>query len=55
MDFIQKSPLICQLRYKNIRIKFLKKFDVVINYIIENQIVIILAVYHMRQNSDDWF
>jgi len=44
MDFIQKSPLKCQLKYKNIRIKFLKKLDVGINYIIENQTVIILAV-----------
>jgi plasmid stabilization system protein ParE len=55
MEFIQKSPLKCQLRYKNIRIKFLKKFDIGIHYIIENQTVFILAVYHMRQNSDDWF
>ena len=27
MEFIHKNPLKCQLRYKNVRVKFLKKFD----------------------------
>lgn len=55
MEFIHKNPLKCQLRYKNVRVKFLKKFDFGIHYIIENQTVFVLAVYHMRQNSDNWF
>lgn len=55
MDFIHKNPLKCQLRYKNVRVKFLKKFDFGIHYIIENQTLFVLAVFHMRQNSDNWF
>lgn len=55
MDYIQKHPLKCQLRYKDVRIKFLKKFDFGIHYIIENETVFVLTVFHTSQNSDDWF
>jgi hypothetical protein len=33
MDFIHKNPLKCQLRYKNVRVKFLKKFDCLLEYL----------------------
>lgn len=54
MDYIQKHPLKCQLRYNNVHVKFLKKFDFGIHYIIENQTVFVLTVFHTKQNSDDW-
>jgi plasmid stabilization system protein ParE len=55
MDYIRKHPLKCQVRHKTIRIKFLKKFDFGIHYIIENQTVFVLTVFHTSQNSEDWF
>lgn len=55
MIFIQKNPLKCQLRYKDVRIKFLKKFDFGIHYIIESKTVFVLSLLHVKQNSDDWF
>lgn len=55
MKYIQKQPLNCQLRYKTVRIKFLKKFDFGIHYIFENQTVFVLYVFHTSQNSEDWF
>ena len=42
MIFIQKNPLKCQLRYKDVRIKFLKKFDFGIHYIFESKTVFVL-------------
>lgn len=54
MDYIQKHPLKSQLRYRDVRIKFLKKFDFGIHYIIENQTVFVLTVFHTSQNSEDW-
>jgi plasmid stabilization system protein ParE len=55
MNFIQKNPLKCQFRYKNVRVNFMKKFDFGIHYIIENNTVFVLCVFHTSQNSDDWF
>ena len=55
IGYIQKHPLKCQLRYKKVRIKFLKKFDFGVHYIIENHTVFVLAIFHTSQNSDDWF
>lgn len=55
MEFIQKHPLKCQVRYKDIRIKFLKKFDFGIHYIIENETVFVLNIFHTSQNSEEWF
>ncbi len=55
MMYIQKNPLKCQLRYRNVRIKFLKKFDFGIHYFIEKDTTFVLAVFHTSQNSEDWF
>lgn len=55
MDFISKHPLKCQKRYKSIRIKYLKKFDFGIHYIIENETVFVFYLFHTSQNSDNWF
>ncbi len=55
MEFIQKHPLKCQVRYKQVRIKFLINFDFGIHYIIENQTVFVLSIFHTSQNNDDWF
>ena len=54
MNDIQRNPLNYQLRHKNVRIKFLEKFDFGIHYIIENKTVFVLAVFHTSQNSSDW-
>jgi plasmid stabilization system protein ParE len=55
MSYIQKHPLKSQVRYKTVRIKFLKKFDFGIHYITENQTVFVLTVFHTSQNSEEWF
>jgi hypothetical protein len=55
MHYIQKHPSKCQIRYKTVRIKFLKKFDFGIHYIFDQRTVYVLAVFHAKQNSDDWF
>jgi len=34
MEFMHNNPFKCQYRYKNVRVKFLKKFDIGIHYII---------------------
>lgn len=44
MIYIQKHPLKSQFRYKEVRIKFLKKFDFGIHYIFENNTIFVLYV-----------
>lgn len=55
MEYIKENPLGVQLRYKFVRIKFLEKFDFGIHFIIENQTIFVLSVFHTHQNSADWF
>jgi plasmid stabilization system protein ParE len=51
---IQKSPLNIQIRYKQTRFAFLKKFPYGVHFIIiENQIIII-AVFHTSRNPKSW-
>ncbi|MBI2258788.1 MAG: type II toxin-antitoxin system RelE/ParE family toxin [Flavobacteriia bacterium] len=54
LKYIKKNPLKCQIRYKGIRIKFLKKFNFGIHYLIEQNTIYVLAVFHTSQNSDEW-
>ncbi|MEN9977990.1 MAG: hypothetical protein RLZZ569_615 [Bacteroidota bacterium] len=55
MEYIKENPLGVQMRYKFVRIKFLEKFDFGIHFIIENQTIFVLSIYHTHQNSEDWF
>lgn len=55
LNYIQKNPLKCQIRYRFIRIKFLKKFQFGIHYIIENNTVFILNIFHTSQSDENWF
>jgi len=55
MNYIKKHPLKVQCRYKDVRIKFLKKFDFGIHYIIENQTIFVIDFFHTSENNDNWF
>ena len=51
---IKNNPEQFQVRYKEVRVGFLKKFDFGIHYIIDKDIVHILAVFHASQSPDKW-
>ena len=55
IDSLNRNPKIYQVRYKDVRIKFLKKFEFGIHFIIEKEVVYILFIFHTHQNSEDWF
>ena len=52
--YIEKNPLKSQVRYKEVRIRFFKKFDFGIHYIIDKKIIFILAVFHTSQSDKKW-
>lgn len=52
--YIHKKPLHIQVRYDSIRIAHLKKFPYSIHFAIEEQTIIILAVFHMATDDKKW-
>lgn len=52
--YILKNPLHIQIRYDNIRIAHLKKFPYSIHFTIEEQTIIILAVFNMAMDDQKW-
>jgi len=49
LNYIQKYPKHFQKRYKKIRIRFTKKFDYGIHYIVEENLVVVIAVIHVKR------
>lgn len=52
--YINKNPEKIQLRYKNVRIAFLKKFPYGIHYIFANDTITIIAVFGTGDNPEKW-
>ena len=46
---LKKSPLIFQMRYKNIRIAYLSNFPFGIHFIIEEENIYILKILHTKR------
>lgn len=52
---IQNGPLLFQIRYKSIRIFHMDRFPYGIHYIIDNETIRVLAVFHTSFNPKSWF
>lgn len=53
-EYIHKNPEKIQVRYKNIRIAFLKQFPYCIHFTISDKTITIVAVFHTSQNPNIW-
>jgi hypothetical protein len=51
---ITNNPLGFQLKYKDVRIKYISRFPYGINYIIRNNMIYILCVFHTSKNPKNW-
>lgn len=54
VQYIQKNPLKSQVRYKDIRIKFLKNPKFGVHYVIRDKHIYIIGIFHTNQNSENW-
>ncbi|RLC25115.1 MAG: type II toxin-antitoxin system RelE/ParE family toxin [Deltaproteobacteria bacterium] len=54
VNSIQNNPVKIQIRYKLIRIFFLKKFPYGIHFKIEASEILIIAVFHTSINPQKW-
>ena len=55
LEFISKNPYASQKRYKDFRINFLITFSLGVHYLVEEDKIIIMAVFHTSQSDDNWF
>ncbi len=51
---IELNPQAFQLKYKNIRAIYTKRFPYGVFYLIDKQKIIVFAVFHLSQNPRRW-
>jgi len=51
---IQRTPSAFQKKYKNVKIRFISRFPYGIHYIINNEIITIVAVFHTSRSPSNW-
>ncbi|MFT6855939.1 MAG: plasmid stabilization system protein ParE [Cyclobacteriaceae bacterium] len=54
VDSIQSNPLKTQIRYGNTRVFLLKKFPYGIHFQIDENHLLIVAVFHTSQDPEKW-
>jgi len=52
--YIQKNPLKSQVRYKAVRIKFLRSPKFGVHYYIKGSNIYIIGMFHTNQDSENW-
>lgn len=53
-DVIVENPNLFQKKYRNTRVRYLKKFPYGIHYIVQEETIEILAVIHTKRNPEIW-
>ena len=54
LKFLQRNPTAFQVRYRGIRIAFVKKFPFGIHYVIDENKIIVIAVFNTSKNPTIW-
>lgn len=54
-DDLHLYPDSFQKRYKNIRVRFLKKFPYGVHYSVRKNSIIVVGVFHVGKNPKNWF
>jgi len=52
---IENNPTIFQDKYCNVKIHFIEKFPYGIHYIIEEEFIKIIGIFHTSRNPINWF
>lgn len=53
-DYIHKNPEKIQIRYKKVRVAFLKKFPNGVHFTFSKNIITIIAVFATSENPNKW-
>ena len=53
-DTITSNPYLFQVKYRDTRVRYLQGFPFGIHYIIDGEMIEVLAVLHTSRNQQDW-
>ena len=51
---LQKDPLVYQEKYRNVRVKYLKRFPYGIHFQIQASNIKVIALFHVKRNPVNW-
>jgi len=54
IENIQRNPRIYQVRYRDVRIAFMRKFPYGVHFKINGTQIIVIGVYHTSRDSAGW-
>lgn len=54
ITFLQRHPLSCAQKYKDVRVKYLKRFPYGVHYELEKTTVKVVAVFHTSRSPLRW-
>ncbi|MBP6039163.1 MAG: type II toxin-antitoxin system RelE/ParE family toxin [Flavobacterium sp.] len=54
MSQIFRNPELFQVRYKNVKVRFIKRFPYGIHYLINLDKIIVIGVFHTSRSPIDW-
>ena len=52
---ILNTPLGYQVRYREVRIKFIRRFPYGIHYMVEDDMITVISVFHQSRSPRKWF
>ena len=53
-EFIAREPLLCQIRYRKLRIHFIERFPYGIHYLIDGNAVKVFGIFHTSKDPSRW-
>ena len=54
LELLKENPSLFQLKYRETRVRFMKKFPFGIHYVLKKDTVIVLAVLHTSRSPKIW-
>lgn len=54
LDYIEQNPYQFSKKYKEVRVKFIRRFPYGIHYVIFNNEVKVIAFFHMKKDPKKW-
>lgn len=54
LDYIEQNPLHFTKKYKEVRVKYIRRFPYGIHYIITAKEVKVIAFFHMKRDPKKW-
>ena len=54
INAIKRTPSAFQKRYKEVKIRFINRFPYGIHYIVNDEIITIIAVFHTSRSPSNW-